>query len=210
MKRGRSASLPRDRPELDLSKWDPIDMGMEGTVGACSSLHAVSPCPDRAGCWWGLWDHGDRAGPGGPVGPSTAQSRSCRSGAQTHWIPPHFSLLCCSLRVRPLACQAPGHPVPTEEPWEPPRCDDISGTVHRWVPVAVGAGAEGQPPHTRWGPRLRSRWVLAGTRYQAGRLRNAPAPQEESGTLGCPRCHGSRTPSGEWSWGQPPAPSGLP
>ncbi|XP_035747918.1 LOW QUALITY PROTEIN: microtubule organization protein AKNA [Egretta garzetta] len=43
------------------------------------------------------------------------------------------------------------------------------------------------------------RGQYTGTRYQAGRLRNAPAPQEESGTLGCPRCHGSRTPSaGSW------------
>ncbi|XP_056207959.1 microtubule organization protein AKNA [Falco biarmicus] len=41
-RRGRSASLPRERPELDLSKWDPAEVGMEGTVGTCSPLCTAS------------------------------------------------------------------------------------------------------------------------------------------------------------------------
>ncbi|NWI65904.1 AKNA factor, partial [Todus mexicanus] len=97
-RRGRSASLPRDRPELDTSKWDPAGVGMEGTAGA-------------------------------------------------------------------------------------------------WVP-GVGAGGQGWLSPCQ-GPRLRSHWVLAGTRYQAGVPRAAPAPREEPSTPGCPQCHGSQTPSGE-------------
>ncbi|XP_072739571.1 microtubule organization protein AKNA [Ciconia boyciana] len=40
------------------------------------------------------------------------------------------------------------------------------------------------------------RGQYTGTRYQAGTPRTAPAPRKEPDTPGCPRCHGSRTPSG--------------
>ncbi|XP_042642384.1 microtubule organization protein AKNA isoform X2 [Tyto alba] len=39
------------------------------------------------------------------------------------------------------------------------------------------------------------RGQYTGTRYQAGTPRVAPAPRDEPGTPGCPRCRGSRTPS---------------
>lgn len=69
----------------------------------------------------------------------SAQGQILQTWGQTHWIPPRFPLLHHSLRVGPLTRRAPGHPLPTEEPWEHPRSGDISGTVHRWVPAAVGA-----------------------------------------------------------------------
>ncbi|NXF75094.1 AKNA factor, partial [Sclerurus mexicanus] len=39
------------------------------------------------------------------------------------------------------------------------------------------------------------RGQYTGTRYRAGTPRAAPAPRDEPGTLGCPRCHRSRTSS---------------
>ncbi|NXW00598.1 AKNA factor, partial [Fregetta grallaria] len=102
-RRGRSASLPRDRPELDLSKWDPPGWGRRGQ-----------------------WGH----------------------------APPCMPL-----------------PLPQTE---------------RGAGGAAGPGGQG-----------RSRWPW--TRYQVGTPRTAPAPQEEPGTPGCPRCRGSRLPSaGSW------------
>ncbi|NXD74959.1 AKNA factor, partial [Halcyon senegalensis] len=66
---------------------------------------------------------------------------------------------------------------------------------------AIPPSARGRGwPSPLWCPRLRSRWVSAGTRYQAGMPRAAPAPREEPGTPGCPQCHGSQAPSaGSWA-----------
>ncbi|XP_059720833.1 microtubule organization protein AKNA isoform X2 [Haemorhous mexicanus] len=43
-----------------------------------------------------------------------------------------------------------------------------------------------------------------GTRYQAGTPRATPAPREEPGTSGCPRCHRSRMASAASGGGAPP------
>ncbi|NWT60401.1 AKNA factor, partial [Erythrocercus mccallii] len=97
MRRGRSASLPRGRPELELGKWEPTGVGTEGTR---SSLHATATAPPQ-----------------------------------------------------------------------------------------MQQGVLG----------LRDR-----TRYQAGTPRATPAPREEPGTSGCPRCHRGRTASAGFGGGDAP------
>ncbi|NXI08557.1 AKNA factor, partial [Irena cyanogastra] len=85
----------------------------------------------------------------------------------------------------------------------------------KWDPS--GVGTEGTrsslhatcPPQTQWppppwGPWPRSRWGLAGTRYQAGTPRATPAPREEPGTSGCPRCHRGRMASAGFGGGDTP------
>lgn len=117
--------------------------GQRGHVPPCTPL----PLPQmERGAGGAVGPQGTGQVPVAPGGPSTAhpRARSCRSWARTRWSPPRSPLLRRSLRVGPLACRAPGHPLPTEEPWDPPRCGDISGTVHRWVPAAVSA--RGDPP----------------------------------------------------------------
>ncbi|NXB31672.1 AKNA factor, partial [Eulacestoma nigropectus] len=61
----------------------------------------------------------------------------------------------------------------------------------------------GRPPSPR-GAWPCSRRALAGTRYQAGPPRATPAPREEPGTSGCPRCHRGRTASAGFGGGDAP------
>ncbi|NXP74366.1 AKNA factor, partial [Ramphastos sulfuratus] len=100
-RRGRSASVPRDRPELELSKSHPASLSSATTSKLDPSL------------------------PGARTTPSPRKSPGSPSGAVTF------------------------------------------------------------------------RGQYTGTRYQAGMPRATPAPREELGTSGCPRCHGSWTLSGD-------------
>ncbi|KAM6192921.1 microtubule organization protein AKNA [Sarcoramphus papa] len=112
-RRGRSASLPRDRPELDLN---PANLGL------------------------------------GPPGSHPA-SLSSATASESDPLP-----------ARPRA----------------------TPSVRKSTGSPLGA--------------VTFRGQYTGTRYQAGMPRTAPAPRDEPGTPGCPRCRGSRTPSaGFWA-----------
>lgn len=201
-RRGRSASLPRDRPERDLSKWDPTRVGTEGTVGTCSSPDTASRILKGARGWeWGWGTVGTRQLQRDPaaVGPDPADA------AASHPAP-------LSSAAASDSDPSPAAPRATRSPWKSPGSPPGAVTFRGQYTGGcqrVAAGGPGWPP-PRWWPPQRSRWVLAGTRYQVGMPRAAPAPQEEPGTPGCPRCHGSRTPSGEWPWEQPPVPLPFP
>ncbi|NXR36538.1 AKNA factor, partial [Zosterops hypoxanthus] len=81
-----------------------------------------------------------------------------------------------------------------------------------WDPTGVGTeGTRSSLPATAppqmqpaRGPWPCSRWGLAGTRYQAGTPRATPAPREEPGTSGCPRCHRGRMASAGFGGGNAP------
>ncbi|XP_039575897.1 microtubule organization protein AKNA isoform X2 [Passer montanus] len=81
-------------------------------------------------------------------------------------------------------------------------------------PSLSSAESEPSPAGPRAPPALRKhlgkppgvtfRGQYAGTRYQAGTPRATPAPREEPGTSGCPRCHRGRTASATFAGGDTP------
>ncbi|XP_031986477.1 LOW QUALITY PROTEIN: microtubule organization protein AKNA [Corvus moneduloides] len=90
--------------------------------------------------------------------------------------------------------------------------EDPSGSRPASLSSAAASGSEPSPAGPRAPPSLRRhrgnppgavtfRGQCTGTRYQAGTPRATPAPREEPGTSGCPRCHRGRMASAGFGGG---------
>ncbi|XP_017595777.1 PREDICTED: AT-hook-containing transcription factor, partial [Corvus brachyrhynchos] len=90
--------------------------------------------------------------------------------------------------------------------------EEPSGSRPASLSSAAASGSEPSPAGPRAPPSLRRhrgnppgavtfRGQCTGTRYQAGTPRATPAPREEPGTSGCPRCHRGRMASAGFGGG---------
>ncbi|XP_064027010.1 microtubule organization protein AKNA [Pogoniulus pusillus] len=171
-RRMRSASVPRDGPELELSKLDSAGMGTEGTAGTRCSLHTLSPHAERCwGCCGTTETMQVLLAPWAPAALSpdpadpTGSHPASLSSATTSKLDPS----CAGPRTTPSPRKAPPGPVSFRGQYTG-GCQWVGARSWWW-------------PSPRWAPRPGA----------------TPAPREELGASGCPRCHGSWPLSGDAS-----------
>lgn len=164
--------------------WD------SGSVGTRSSLRAISPSPNGVGCWWGC---GNRAGPGGPVGPSSAQprARSCRPGVRPTGSHPASLSSTTASESDPSPAGPRATPCPQKSPGSTPGVVTFRGQYTGGCQQRSVHGAEGGCPRVGVPGRAHAGfWQGRGTRRGC---RGPPQhPEKSRAPRGAPGATGAR------------------